>query len=190
MQHYENWKDCTRCGLCKGRNNIVFGKGTFQARVMLIGEAPGEKEDLEGYPFVGPSGRLLDRMISHAGLSKEDIFITNTVKCRPPGNRDPLPQELEACYELLRLQIEEIQPQLLIGVGKFAGNWLMGTTNLPMSSLFFGGQYYNDEIPFEVIYHPSYILRLLRTNREHGRETYKKMCLRLRKALEDYDILE
>ncbi|MEG1943424.1 MAG: uracil-DNA glycosylase, partial [Angelakisella sp.] len=125
---YENFEalrtellSCKRCGLCDGRTNVVVGVGNPKARVMLIGEAPGENEDLRGEPFVGRSGQLMDKMLGYVGLSRtRNIYITNMVKCHPPQNRDPSKEELALCMEYLSSQIELINPRVIVCIGRIA----------------------------------------------------------------------
>ena len=125
---YEDWEKlkceclkCTKCDLCKGRTNVVFGYGNPLAEVMFIGEGPGEQEDLQGKPFVGRSGKLLDKMLSEIGLSRENnIYIANMVKCRPPKNRDPLPEEQNMCIDWLRNQTALLKPKIIVAVGRIA----------------------------------------------------------------------
>ena len=109
---------CTKCGLCETRNNVVFGVGPRNADVMFIGEGPGEQEDLKGEPFVGPAGLLLDEMLSIIDLSRENCYIANIVKCRPPRNRDPLETEQDACIGYLRNQVALIQPKIIVCLGR------------------------------------------------------------------------
>jgi DNA polymerase len=113
-------KDCTRCELQFGRRLAVPGEGPADAHIMLIGEGPGFHENVQGRPFVGQAGKLLDELLSAAGLRREQVFITNVVKCRPPGNRDPLPAEVSACSEFLDCQIETINPKLIITLGRYS----------------------------------------------------------------------
>jgi len=112
--------DCTRCKLHRTRTNIVFGVGNPEARLMFVGEAPGEDEDLQGYPFVGKAGQLLTKMIEAMGLRREDVYICNTVKCRPPNNRNPEPDELNACEPFLKGQLGAVKPEAIVTLGKFA----------------------------------------------------------------------
>ena len=112
--------DCTRCGLCQTRNRVVFGVGPAHADVMFIGEGPGEQEDLQGEPFVGPAGKLLDDMLSIIDLSREVSYIANIVKCRPPRNRDPQEEEQEACIGYLREQVRLISPKIIVCLGRIA----------------------------------------------------------------------
>lgn len=122
-----NWNElekmcsnCTRCGLCDTRHNVVFGVGPKDADVMFIGEGPGEQEDLKGEPFVGPAGKLLDDMLSIIDLSRENCYIANIVKCRPPRNRDPLETEQDACIDYLRNQVALIQPKIIVCLGRIS----------------------------------------------------------------------
>lgn len=122
----ESLLNCQKCGLCQKRTNVVFGTGPENARVMLIGEGPGENEDLQGEPFVGRSGQLLDKMLDAVDLSrKKNVFIANMVKCRPPENRDPLPAETEACLSFLREQVRLLRPKIIVCVGRIAAQRLI-----------------------------------------------------------------
>ena len=116
--------DCRRCGLCEGRNNIVLPTGNLDSGIVFIGEAPGENEDLQGIPFVGRAGKILDDAMAAAGISRRDVMITNTVKCRPPGNRDPTSEEMEACRPFLLSELKG--RKLIIGLGKSSCRDLMG----------------------------------------------------------------
>lgn len=111
---------CERCGLCRGRRNAVPGEGNREADVMLIGEGPGQVEDETGRPFVGPAGQLLDKMLAAIGHGREDVYIANVVKCRPPGNRVPLPEEAQACLPYLRAQFLLVRPKILVCLGSTA----------------------------------------------------------------------
>jgi uracil-DNA glycosylase family 4 len=117
---------CTRCRLAQGRNQVVFGVGNPAADLMFIGEAPGFHEDKQGFPFVGQAGKLLDKLLEGIGLSRADVYIANVIKCRPPGNRDPMPDEIEACEGHLFRQVELIQPRLVGTLGNFATKLLSG----------------------------------------------------------------
>lgn len=117
--------DCVKCGLCQTRHNVVFGVGPRNADVMFVGEGPGEQEDLKGEPFVGAAGMLLDDMLSIIDLSRENCYIANIVKCRPPRNRDPLETEQEACFGYLRNQIELIRPKIIVCLGRIAATKLI-----------------------------------------------------------------
>lgn len=112
--------NCTRCGLCEKRHNVVFGVGNRNAQVMFIGEGPGEQEDLKGEPFVGPAGMLLDDMLSIIDIDRTNCYIANIVKCRPPGNRDPLETEQDACIDYLRNQVALIKPKIIVCLGRIA----------------------------------------------------------------------
>ena len=116
---------CTMCGLAETRTNVVFGDGSPQAQVMFVGEGPGRNEDLQGLPFVGAAGQLLNRLLSEIGLERSDTYITNVVKCRPPGNRDPRPDEISACKEYLSGQIRLIDPAVVMTLGNFATKLLL-----------------------------------------------------------------
>jgi uracil-DNA glycosylase len=117
---------CTRCALAKGRTQVVFGAGSPNAELMFVGEAPGFHEDKQGVPFVGAAGQLLGKLLAGIGMSREDVYICNTIKCRPPGNRDPHPEEIEACESHLFRQIELIQPKVVATLGNFATKLLSG----------------------------------------------------------------
>ena len=118
----EEVQKCARCPLHKARRNPVPGEGPANAEIMFIGEAPGFYEDVQGRPFVGAAGKFLDELLESAGLRREDVFITNIVKCRPPGNRDPQPEELEGCEPYLDRQIEAIQPKVIVTLGRYSMN--------------------------------------------------------------------
>ncbi len=123
---YEECLKCDKCELCKGRTNLVFGVGNPDAKVLFIGEGPGEQEDLKGEPFVGRAGKLLDLMLDAVGLSREkNIYIANIVKCRPPKNRDPEPFEQESCIEWLREQVRIIRPKIIVCLGRISGMKIM-----------------------------------------------------------------
>lgn len=120
---------CTACRLAEGRNSVVFGMGDSSARLMFVGEGPGAEEDRQGLPFVGRSGQLLDRLIlEELGITREHCYIANVVKCRPPGNRDPLPDEIEQCNPFLERQLDLIDPAVVVTLGNFATRTLLGTT--------------------------------------------------------------
>lgn len=118
---------CKACSLCEGRTNVVFGEGNPHARVMIIGEAPGKNEDLQGKPFVGAAGKFLDELLEIAGLKREDVFIANVLKCRPPSNRNPKPEEIEACATFLRQQTQTISPDVIVTLGNFATQFILRT---------------------------------------------------------------
>lgn len=156
---------CTRCGLCRGRTRTVFGVGGTRASWMIVGEAPGAEEDARGEPFVGKAGQLLDAMLASVGLARgEDVFIANVLKCRPPANRDPQPQEVAACAPYLQRQITLVAPKLILVMGRFAAQTLLGT-EASIASL--RGRVHawrsadGATIPAVVSYHPAYLLRNL-----------------------------
>jgi uracil-DNA glycosylase len=124
---WEQARTCTRCPqLVSTRNTVVFGSGDADADLMFVGEAPGANEDVQGLPFVGQAGRLLDQLLAEIGLARRDVFVANVLKCRPPGNRDPLPGEIEACQDYLFRQLELIQPKVVCTLGNFATKLLRG----------------------------------------------------------------
>lgn len=116
---------CTACDLAETRTQVVFGVGAFDADILLVGEAPGKNEDLQGEPFVGAAGKLLDRLLTEIGVDREDVYIANVLKCRPPGNRDPRPNEIDSCKGYLRAQIELIDPKVVMTLGNFATKLLL-----------------------------------------------------------------
>lgn len=169
--------DCLRCPLCKGRRNIVFGVGSPTARVVFVGEAPGREEDERGEPFVGEAGRLLDRILFAMGMSREEVYICNVEKCRPPGNRDPKPEEIEACEPFLKRQLAAIRPELIVALGRFAAQTLL-REETPISRL--RGQWRSYEgIPLMPTYHPAFLLRNPAGKREVW-EDMKAVMQRLR----------
>jgi DNA polymerase len=117
---YREASGCLRCPLHESRTNVVFGAGNADADLMFVGEAPGQQEDLQGLPFVGRAGKLLDELIGEVGLTRSDVFVANVLKCRPPGNRDPQPEEIESCRPYLHRQVELIEPRLICTLGNFA----------------------------------------------------------------------
>ncbi|PKM13588.1 MAG: uracil-DNA glycosylase [Gammaproteobacteria bacterium HGW-Gammaproteobacteria-3] len=155
---------CRLCGLCESRTQTVFGAGHVSADWMLIGEAPGQSEDEQGLPFVGRAGQLLTEMLRALGLRREDVFITNILKCRPPNNRDPKAEEVMACADFLRHQIAHVKPKIILAVGRVAAQNLLKTEQ-PLSRLR-GSVQYLDDIPVIVIYHPAYLLRSLLEKRK------------------------
>lgn len=118
---------CTDCGLSETRTNVVFGVGDRHARLMFVGEAPGKNEDLQGEPFVGAAGKLLDELLGEIGINRDEVYIANVLKCRPPGNRDPRPDEIDACKGYLREQIRLINPEVVVTLGNFATKLLLRT---------------------------------------------------------------
>lgn len=118
---------CRKCSLREGCTQVVFGVGNPQARVMIVGEAPGKNEDLQGEPFVGAAGQYLNELLAHAGLKREDIYIANVLKCRPPGNRDPLAEEIQTCTPYLREQTRTINPDFIVTLGNFSTKFILKT---------------------------------------------------------------
>ncbi len=150
---------CNKCMLASTRDKIVFGSGNLESKLMIIGEAPGKDEDLMGEPFVGRAGKLLDEILFSMDLTRDDVYITNTVKCRPPQNRNPLLEEIESCSDYLNQQIQNINPSVIILLGKVAANRMLGTED-SMSELrqrIFTHQ--STKTPMIIFYHPAYLLR-------------------------------
>jgi DNA polymerase len=149
---------CTRCALAKGRTQVVFGVGDPHADLMFVGEGPGQQEDLKGEPFVGRSGQLLDRLVwEEMGLTRDRFYIANTVKCRPPGNRDPLPDEIAACRPYLEAQIDLIDPKVVVTLGNFAAKLLLGTSE--GITRLRGRAYPFRRVVLVPTYHPAAVLR-------------------------------
>jgi uracil-DNA glycosylase family 4 len=148
---------CTRCQLHQSRTQTVFGVGNPDADWMIIGEAPGAEEDRRGEPFVGRAGRLLDEMLRAVGQGRDSVFIANILKCRPPDNRDPKPEESAKCRGYLERQIELVQPKIILAVGRIAAQLLLDT-DTPVGRLR-GAKHYLNETPLVVTYHPAYLLR-------------------------------
>lgn len=154
--------DCERCKLSKGRTTLVFGEGDPGARVMFIGEAPGQEEDRRGRPFVGDAGQLLTRLIEKMGFAREEVYIANIVKCRPPMNRDPQDDEMQTCFPFLDRQIEIVAPRVIVSLGKIAAHTLMGlTTPITKFSITRSrGKFFDYRgIPVMPTFHPAYLLR-------------------------------
>ena len=150
-------KACTRCGLCETRSHVVFGVGNRQTDILLVGEGPGEQEDLQGEPFVGPAGQLLDDMLSIIDLDRSKCYIANIVKCRPPRNRDPLEIEQQACIGYLQHQIELIQPKMIVCLGRIAAKALIREDFRITRE--HGTWTQKDGIWMTAMYHPSALLR-------------------------------
>jgi DNA polymerase len=150
--------DCQRCKLCAGRTHIVFGVGNPRARLMFVGEGPGRDEDLQGEPFVGRAGQLLTDIITKGiGIKREDVYICNVVKCRPPENRNPEPDEVAACEPFLKKQIDIVRPEIIVGLGKFAVQTLL-QSNVAISKLRGNWHSYHG-IKLMPTFHPAYLLR-------------------------------
>jgi DNA polymerase len=160
----EDLGDCTRCALHKGRNTIVYGAGNPAARLMFVGEGPGADEDAQGLPFVGRAGQLLNNMISAMGLKREECYIANVVKCRPPGNRTPEPDEANTCSPFLFRQIDAVRPQVLVALGATAATYLLGQRQ-PLAGLR-GRVHAFRGTSLIVTYHPAFLLRDPRQKKE------------------------
>ena len=150
-------ENCTACSLHTERKQAVFARGNPASELVIVGEAPGEEEDKTGLPFVGRAGRLLDLMLMAVGFPKDSVYICNTLKCRPPGNRNPLPQEIAACSGFLRSQLDIISPKVLLAVGKFAAQTLLQTEE--SIGRLRGRVHTFEGKPIVVTYHPAYLLR-------------------------------
>jgi uracil-DNA glycosylase family 4 len=150
-------RNCRKCRLHQGRTQVVFGSGNPHADLVFVGEAPGQDEDLQGEPFVGPAGQLLTRIIEAMGLSREHVYILNVIKCRPPGNRNPLPDEVASCRPILEAQLASLQPRVICALGTFAAQTLLQTQE-SISRL--RGRFHKlGDIPVMPTYHPAYLLR-------------------------------
>ena len=160
---------CVRCDLSRTRLNVVFGEGSQRAELLFVGEAPGEEEDLQGRPFVGRAGRLLDELIERIGLSRKDVYICNVLKCRPPNNRDPEPQEAESCRSFLESQIEIIRPRVICTLGRHAYNTLLGKDERITRIRGVLTEYKG--IKVLPTYHPSFLLR----NQSAMKDAYEDM---------------
>ena len=170
---------CNACSLHETRTRTVFGKGNSSANWLLIGEAPGQSEDLQGEPFVGKAGQLLTEMLRAINLNRDEVFVTNILKCRPPNNRDPKKDEIAACHEFLQQQINLIQPKIILAIGRVAAQQLLNT-DTPIGKLR-GKIHYLEKIPIVVTYHPAYLLRSLKEKRKAWQDlqmaikTYKNL---------------
>ncbi|MEY2769824.1 MAG: hypothetical protein RIQ38_243 [Pseudomonadota bacterium] len=175
--------DCQACGLCQGRRQTVFGVGDRQAQWMVIGEAPGEQEDRQGEPFVGPAGQLLNNMLRAIGLARDaqgegGVYIANTLKCRPPGNRNPEPAEMASCAPYLERQVALVQPRMILAMGRFAVQFLLQTQE-PIGRLR-GRVHRYQGVPVVVTYHPAYLLR----NPADKARAWDDLCLAVQTARE------
>lgn len=173
----ETARQCEACTLCKSRKQTVFSAGEPTAKWMIVGEAPGEQEDKQGFPFVGPAGQLLDRMLAQLELSRsptenqQPVYITNVLKCRPPRNRNPEPAEMAMCEHFLKRQIELVQPKIILVVGRFAVQTLLNTHEA--IGRLRGQVHHYKNIPAIVTYHPAYLLR----NPVDKRKSWADLCL-------------
>jgi uracil-DNA glycosylase len=173
---------CERCGLCRGRHHAVFGVGDREAEWLIVGEAPGEQEDLSGEPFVGAAGKLLDNMLRALGLDRrQKVYIANVLKCRPPANRNPEPGEVAHCEPFLRRQVELLKPRIILAMGRFAVQTLLGS-NEPIGRLR-GRVHHYQGVPVVATYHPAYLLR----NLPEKAKAWADLCLaaELRRAQPD-----
>jgi uracil-DNA glycosylase len=160
----EDIGDCTRCALHKGRNKLVFADGSPNARLMFVGEGPGADEDAQGLPFVGRAGQLLNNMITAMGLKREEVYIANVVKCRPPGNRTPEPEEANTCSPFLFRQIDVVRPEVIVALGATAATYLLGQRQ-PLAGL--RGRVHSFRgTRLIVTYHPAFLLRDPRQKKE------------------------
>jgi uracil-DNA glycosylase family 4 len=168
--------DCRRCKLCQGRTNLVFGEGSPRARLLFVGEGPGREEDAAGRPFVGEAGKLLTRIIENGmGVKRQDVYICNVVKCRPPNNRDPEGDEIEACLPFLKKQIEIIGPEVICALGRIAAQGLMGR---PFGMNRERGNWFSFmDIPVMATFHPAYLLYNPSAKRQVWEDVQKIMNL-------------
>ncbi len=171
---------CTRCPLCESRTQTVFGVGNPDADWMIIGEAPGAEEDRRGEPFVGRAGKLLDEMLRAVGQDRDSVFIANILKCRPPNNRDPKPEESSECRGYLERQIELVQPSIILAVGRIAAQLLLDT-DAPVGRLR-GSRHQLGDTPLVVTYHPAYLLR----SPSQKRKAWDDLCLATRVVAESH----
>ncbi len=149
-------RTCKKCDLWKTRNNAVPGEGGFKKKVMFVGEAPGKWEDIKGRPFVGAAGKYLDELLLSIGLTRDDVFITNIVKCRPPNNRDPTDEEIKACAPYLEWQIENMKPKIICPLGRFSAKFILNKFGFTMRSISAAqGKVYRGEIIIIPMYHPA-----------------------------------
>ena len=168
---YRQIKDCTKCRLGSLRKNFVFGTGSPDARILLIGEAPGRDEDLQGEPFVGRAGQLLNKILKAINFEREEVYIANILKCRPPENRDPLPDEIEFCEPYLKKQIDIIKPDIILALGRISGQTLLRTKS-SLKDLRQKIHFYQN-IRLLVTYHPAALLR----NPQNKRPTWEDVQL-------------
>ena len=171
---------CKKCSLYRTKTNYVPGVGNPEAKLVFVGEAPGRDEDLQGEPFVGTAGRLLTEMLQTVGLSRKDVFICNVLKCRPPNNRDPAPEEIAACGEYLVRQLDAIKPDIIVCLGRFAAKFIFELFGLEFSSIsrvrgkIFEGKRWDKNVKIVPIYHPAAILYRPQL-REEYEEQFKKI---------------
>jgi DNA polymerase len=170
---------CVKCGLSQSRTQVVFGRGSPATELVVVGEAPGREEDRTGLPFVGPAGKLLDLLLLSVGFEREQVYICNVLKCRPPRNRDPRPEEVATCSPYLHGQLDTIQPRVLLAVGKFAAQMLTGTES--SIGRLRGAVHEYRGIPVVATYHPAYLLR----SPQATRKTWQDLQL-MRQVLDEH----
>ena len=180
---YETCQNCTRCPLHEKRTKVVIGRGNRDADIMLIGEGPGFHEDQQGLPFVGPAGQLLDKMLGAIELSEDNAYIANIVKCRPPGNRDPKPEEQEKCMDFLRYQLTLVRPKIIIALGRIAAGAIVSAGANPFGEEFRitkhrGIWFERKGIQIMSTYHPSALLRD-ETKKRPAWEDFKSIKVKL-----------
>ncbi|MEW5693190.1 MAG: uracil-DNA glycosylase [Candidatus Hydrogenedentota bacterium] len=174
-------KECRDCSLYKKRNNVVPGAGSRNSKLLIVGEAPGEQEDLQGVPFVGAAGELLTKILNSIGIKRENIYITNIIKCRPPNNREPFTEEIEACNKYLQWQIDRIKPAIILALGNYAIKTLTGVKE---GITKIHGEIFNYRgIPVIVSFHPAALLR----NEVYKRPTWQDMQ-KLQQLLKEREI--
>lgn len=177
-QLQEQYADCRRCSLAVSRLNLVFGSGNASARLLFVGEAPGAEEDRQGEPFAGEAGQILTRLIEAMGLTRQEVYITNLLKCRPPANRNPHKDEIEACAPILQQQVRALRPEVIVALGTFAAQHLLGSKE-PISRL--RGRFHDCRgIPLMPTFHPAFLLRN-RDTKEHYWEVWNDMVQVLKK---------
>jgi len=174
----EQCLQCKKCELAKSRQNVVFGVGPENAEVLFVGEGPGGQEDLQGEPFVGPAGKFLDDMLSIIGLGRHNCYIANIVKCRPPQNRDPAPNEQEACIGWLRMQTKLLQPKIIVCLGRIAAQKLINEDFRITKE--HGAVFQRGDIHFMAMYHPSALLRDITKRPDTFRDLKKLQALVLK----------
>jgi DNA polymerase len=162
-------RSCTKCGLCAGRTQSVFARGTGSSGLVFVGEGPGEEEDRQGQPFVGAAGQLLDRMIAAMQLGRDEVYVCNIVKCRPPNNRKPEPEEMARCMPFLAEQLELIAPRVIVALGATAVQGLLGATG-GITRLRGQWKLYRGKIPVMPTFHPAYLLRTPNAKRDVWRD--------------------
>lgn len=177
---YQAYEGCQRCPLCESRNNIVFGAGPHNAQLMLIGEAPGAQEDEDGIPFVGRSGKLLTKMLEAIEINRDEVFISNLVKCRPPKNRNPTAEEIAQCNPLLTAQLKFIRPKIIVTLGAFAAKAILDADEKETISNLRGRIYSYEGIKCIPSFHPAYLLR----NPSAKKEAWEDLKL-VRKLLDE-----